>query len=460
MNDWELIQNYCRTGSESAFETLVKRHVDYVYCAALRQVRDPSLAEDVSQTVFMLLAQKAKSFQPSTVLISWLFRTTHFVAARALRTESRRQRRELEAAQMNPTTTTPEADHQWERVSPMLDEALAALPNKDRDAVLLRFISQKPFSQVGAEIGVTEDAAKKRVSRALARLREFFLRRGTTLSVAALAVVLSERVVQASPAALTTKITAAVGSSAVAASTPAAALLKTTLRDLFWRKVKWGAAISAGVVTALLVTTSVLRPAHSQAMNSTAATPPAQTQTSIDSQPVAAADPTANQEATNHVLVLSVLRSEDQQPLSGVRVLVERALRKRERAFDSTTDASGRLVIPIPTQAFRSLAVWVSAEGRVPMIMLWQAYEFNDPVISHTILLEPGEAASGTVVDESGNPIPGAKVTFEGSGMESGNRDNAAFHPRTLGQSHGCEWPLGNHSIATERRYGYASGFP
>jgi RNA polymerase sigma factor (sigma-70 family) len=147
MNDWELIQNYCRNGSESAFETLVKRHVDYVYCAALRQVRDPSLAEDVSQVVFMLLAQKAKSFRSGTVLVSWLFRTTHHIAGRALRSEYRRQRREFEAAKMNPTITTPDTDHEWERVSPVLNEALAALPNQDRDAVLLRFISRKPFSQ-------------------------------------------------------------------------------------------------------------------------------------------------------------------------------------------------------------------------------------------------------------------------------------------------------------------------
>src|SRR5688572_13932063 len=98
MNDWELIQAYNRDGSESAFETLVKRHVDFVYCAALRQVRDPSLAEDVSQAVFLLLARKARGFGSGTVLVSWLFRSTQFVAARALRSELRRQRREIEVA--------------------------------------------------------------------------------------------------------------------------------------------------------------------------------------------------------------------------------------------------------------------------------------------------------------------------------------------------------------------------
>src|SRR5262249_6673693 len=156
-------------------------HIDFVYCAALRQVRDPSLAEDVTQAVFLLLARKVESFRSGTVLVSWLFRTTRFIASRALRSEYRRQRRELEAAKMNPQSTASETDHDWERVAPVLDEALAALPQKDRDAVLLRFISRKPFRQVAAEIDVSEDAAKKRVSRALTRLREFFMRRGTTL---------------------------------------------------------------------------------------------------------------------------------------------------------------------------------------------------------------------------------------------------------------------------------------
>src|SRR5581483_10777761 len=104
--------------------------------------------------------------------------------------------------------------------------------------------SRKQFSEVGAEIGASEDAAKKRVSRALGRLREFFLRRGTTLSIAAIGVMLGERVVHAAPAALSTKIATGV-LSAGAASTSAATLLQTTLRELFWQKIKWGAVLGA-----------------------------------------------------------------------------------------------------------------------------------------------------------------------------------------------------------------------
>ena len=430
MNDWELIQKYCE-GSESAFETLVKRHVDYVYCAALRQVRDPSLAEDVSQAVFMLLAQKAKTFGPGTILVSWLFRATQNIATHAVRSESRRQRRELEAATMNPTITLPESDPQWDRVSPALDEALAALPNKDRDAVLLRFISRKPFSEVGAQMGTSEDAAKKRVSRALARLRDFFLRRGTTLSIAALGVMLGEHVVHAAPTTLATKIAAGVGTGA-AASSPAAVLLKATLRDLFWNKVKWGAVIGAGAVAVLSLGTLAIRHDSNPALVTAALAPVVQSQPLSDSKAAVTAKQNTNQNTNNPTLSLTVLQSEDQKPIPGARVLVDTwTLQHRTRTLDANTDRSGMLNIPIPTNEYNLLSVWVSAEGRVPILVRWHAYEFNQPVMSYAISLEPGQTASGTVLDESGEPIPGATVSFQAweSGGSRTKREHRAFNP-------------------------------
>lgn len=430
MNDWELIQSYCRSGSESAFETLVKRHVDYVYCAALRQVRDPSLAEDVTQAVFLLLARKAKSFRSGTVLVSWLFRTTRFIAQRAVRSEYRRQRRELEAATMNPTTTTPESDAKWELVSPLLDEALAALPNKDRDAVLLRFINRKPFSQVGAEIGASEDAAKKRVSRALARLKEFFVRRGTTLSVVAIGMMLGERLVQASPAALAAKITSAAGAGgAAAASASAAALLKATVSELFWTKVRWGAAISAGVVAVLFFATTGLRPAHNKVVISASPAPADQDALSINTNREATAGNTNTGAITaKHTLSLLVARAEDQKPIPGARVLVESGRAGvLKRTLDATTDTNGIVEIPVPTQSFHDLMIWVSAEGRVPMVSEWQAHELTEQVLVHTVSLERGQTAAGTVQDESANPVAGAKVYFSGPGGEPAMRDSPDF---------------------------------
>jgi len=428
MNDWDLIQAYCRNGSESAFETLVNRHVDFVYCSALRQARDPLLAEDVSQAVFLLLARKAKSFRSGTVLVSWLFRTTQFVAARALRSEYRRQRRELEAATMNSQSSSPETDQHWEQISPVLDEALATLPRKDRDAVLLRFFSRKPFGQVGAEIGVSEDAAKKRVSRALTRLRQFFTQRGTTLSTTALAAILAEHGAQAAPAAIGTKIAVAFGGGVSTSSTSAAALVKITLRDLFWAKAKLGLIIGASTVGLLLLVNTMIRLIGGEQTMIVADTTATVTVTANDQPtPDRTKSPAVNR--GERTMSLLIAQTEDGKPVPGARVLVEYwDGKQRERILDSTADTQGGLNIPVPTRAFVSLVIWVSASGRVPMFAEWKAHEFTQPVLLHTMFLEQGQVAHGTVLDEDGNPIAGAKVSFSGPGANRAMREIRQFH--------------------------------
>src|SRR5881394_3192811 len=427
MNDWELIQAYCRNGSESAFETLVKRHVDFVYCSALRQVRDPLLAEDVSQAVFLLLFRKVKSFRSGTVLVSWLFRTTQFVGARALRTEYRRQRRELEAATMNPQSPSPEPDQHWEQISPMLDEALATLPGKDRDAVLLRFFSRKPFGQVGAEIGVTEDAAKKRVNRALARLRQFFATRGTTLSTTALVSILAERATQAAPTTMGTKIAAMFGAGA---STAVSTLASIALRDLFWVKAKRGLVGTAATVGLLLWVNTALRPIVGKEINVDGQTTATFAATTSNDQTTPARDLSPAINRGDRVLSLVIAQAETRAPVPEARVLAEYWDGKQmERMLDSTTDAKGALDVPVPTRTFEQLRIWVSAAGRVPMFAQWQAHEFTEPVLLHTMSLEEGQWAHGTVRDGAGNPIPGAKVSFWGPGADLAKRECRHFHP-------------------------------
>ena len=201
MNDWQLLQDYAKRGSEAAFRALVQRHLGCIHAAAQRQVNDSQLAEEVTQAVFILLARKAGSFGREVVLPGWLFRTTRFVAARAVRSERRRQQREREAFEMqqiqSPKSTSPAP-------SPLLDEALARLGERDRNAVLLRFAHDQSLREVGAQLGVSEEAAKKRVSRALERLRSFFAGRGFAVSVAALAGVLSQSLAQAGPGVVVT----------------------------------------------------------------------------------------------------------------------------------------------------------------------------------------------------------------------------------------------------------------
>src|SRR5882762_2785700 len=211
MTDAELLEAYATRRSDSAFSELVSRYINLVYAVALRQVRDPHLAEDVAQAVFLVLARKAGSIGSNVILTGWLFRTTRFVAARAARGEARRRHHELEAAIMNQENTAPEPDESnWREIAPQLDEAIAALPEADRNAVLLRFFQAQPMRVVGQKLALSEDAAKKRVSRALDKLRRILVRRGiTTLSVAAIATALSRNGAEAAPADLVTRIVAA-----------------------------------------------------------------------------------------------------------------------------------------------------------------------------------------------------------------------------------------------------------
>jgi len=166
MDDMALLREYAARNSEAAFETLVSRRVNFVYSAALRQVRDPHLAEEITQAVFIILAQKAGRISDKTILAGWLFRTTRFAALAQMRADAKRRQREQEA-HMQSEIQPAVPDLFWEQMSPLLDEALATLGETDRQAVLLRFFENKSLAEVGSSLGAGEDTARKRVSRAL-----------------------------------------------------------------------------------------------------------------------------------------------------------------------------------------------------------------------------------------------------------------------------------------------------
>lgn len=210
----ELLRQYAEAGSEAAFSELVHRHIDFVYSVALRRVHgDAHLAEDVVQTVFADLARKAKVLSPDVVLVGWLHRHACYTASGLVRTARRREARERKALEMNTPDTTPDALPA--EVTGLLDEGLNGLAEQDRHALLLRFFQGLDFRAVGAALGVSDDTAQKRVQRALEKLHRFFLKRGVTLSVAALATMLSSQTVSAAPAGLA----AAVTSTALAGAT-------------------------------------------------------------------------------------------------------------------------------------------------------------------------------------------------------------------------------------------------
>jgi uncharacterized protein (TIGR03435 family) len=249
LDDMTLLREYAARNSETAFEELVSRRAGYVYAMALRQVRDPHLAEEVTQAVFIILAQKAGRLSNQTLLTGWLFKTTRYAALAQRRAAARRQRREQEA-QMQNELHTPAPDPLGEQVSPLLDEALATLGEKDRQAVLLRFLENKSLAEVGSWLGTGEDPARKRVSRALEKLRRYFDRRGVSSTTAMIAGALSANALPAVPAALVKTIsTVAIAKGSVAAASTLA-LVKGTLNLMAWIKTKTAMIIGAGVLMA------------------------------------------------------------------------------------------------------------------------------------------------------------------------------------------------------------------
>ena len=204
IDDKELLARYVKQGSQDSFAELVARHLNFVYSTALRQVRISQAAEDVTQLVFANLARKAGSLPNNVVLAGWLHRDARFTALDMLRSEKRRQVREQEASAVN--THAPNADPGWEQIRPLLDEALNRMSSRDRDVLLLRFFEQRSLKEVGTALGSGEDAARKRVARALEKLRAFLVRRGVTTSGSALSVAMAANGVLAAPASLAMSI--------------------------------------------------------------------------------------------------------------------------------------------------------------------------------------------------------------------------------------------------------------
>ena len=170
LTDQRLLQDYAEHRSEAAFAELVRRHVDLVYSAAVRMVCDGHLAEDVTQRVFMALARNAARLAGQPVLSGWLHRTARNLAAETVRADVRRRAREHEAAFMN-NMHAAEPDALWEDIAPHLDSTLGELAEADRDAVLLRYFERKSAREMAQTLGISEDAAQRRVSRAVEQVK-------------------------------------------------------------------------------------------------------------------------------------------------------------------------------------------------------------------------------------------------------------------------------------------------
>jgi RNA polymerase sigma factor (sigma-70 family) len=264
-DDGVLLRQYAENHSDEAFAALVARHVNLVYSVALRCVGDPHLAEEVAQAVFIVLAKKAAQLRHDKALSSWLFQTTRLTASNFVRGETRRHRREQEAHVQSVLNDS--GSDVWPRIAPMLDDAVAGLNEKERQAIVLRFYEGRNLREIGAALGASEDAAEKRVHRAVEKLRTFFTKRGVTVGASGLVVVIGANAVQAAPAGLAATLTTASLASAAAGTGTTLTLLK------FMAMTKLKLTVAAALLAAVLTPVIVWRANEYRLRNVGAATP-------------------------------------------------------------------------------------------------------------------------------------------------------------------------------------------
>jgi RNA polymerase sigma factor (sigma-70 family) len=413
MDDWQLLQAYARSRSEAAFAELVRRHLDWVYSVTLRDMSDPHLAEDVVQSVFVLLARKARDLGPGTQVGGWLFRTTRLVAGHARRAEQRRRIREATACTMSHDTTSPDTDEiLWEQLAPHLDQAVAALSEADRSAILLRFYEELPLRSIGERMGVSEEAEKKRVSRAVEKLREFLDRRGVKLSGVALAAILTENTVQTASAALAaTAVKISMAAASASATTMLPQLARETLSAWHWAKLKLAAGLAAGSLALIFVaaTATGLLTRH-------AAPPPV----AVNSAPGGDISAVAQTQAVNHLfaptgknptpvfrktgaLIGSVVDDQG-RPISGAPVWG--GFGQQPYAQD-TTDESGQFALDkVAAPAY----VTVTADGYAADQQSFDLTNIPGPLVFQLGLVPPLKVRA---VDESGQGVAGVRLFLQ-----------------------------------------------
>ena len=266
--DWLLLRRYAQEDSQEAFAALTARYLNLVYSVCLREVHDPDLAQDVTQAVFLLLARPAPAFRSKTALPGWLFRAARFAAQNARTRQQRHRRYEEKAAQAMQQQNEGAGEAAWTDIEPVLNDALAALREGERECVLLRFFQGLSFAEAGAALGLSEEAARKRVMRALEKMREFFGKEGVIAPGLALPVLLASHAAEAAPA----PVVAAVAHLAPGVTSgPSFLLVKGTLYAMRIVKLKAAVAVAAvllvGGFTYTLARTEVARAAQEHREN-------------------------------------------------------------------------------------------------------------------------------------------------------------------------------------------------
>ena len=437
MNGTDLLGAYRDAGSELAFGELVRRFTNLVYSAAKRRLSNSALAEDVTQIVFTRFANRAPKFQDDAELVAWLHRTTVHVAVDVWRSETRRRSREEKAAAMETTTSATEDDRIWDKLAPALDEELNRLAEEDRRALLLRFFDRRPMRDVGQSLGVSEDAAKMRVSRAVERLRTRLVRRGIVCSAALLGTLLWERTLEAAPgqliAALRTlrrqsaggigqlagPVFRSVGSSRFLV--PLAVFVTMTVVFVLWFR-----PLSIPRGNDELNNRSKPRPVKSVAVGPTIRV--------LSMQPAQ-----VNRPEPEPRVVMHVIDAETGAGLAGAKVHAAYFYTGgRGEPHDLVTDQSGNAAIPEALESGdHGMNVFVSAEGHVPKVINFRG---KDGRSEYTMKLDRGCSAGGTIVDDQGQPVAGVTIRVQNGDPYRQGAENIDFQTCPVTSDANGQW--------------------
>ncbi len=435
----KLLQDYADHGDEAAFRELVERYVDMVYSAAFRRVGgDTGLAQDVTQAVFTDLAHKASSLRKVELLGGWLHRHTGFVASNMVRSEQRRQIREQEAATMNATQDSAESI--WQQMAPMLDDTIEHLEPEDRQAILLRFFERHDFRHIGSALGISDDAAQKRVSRALDKLRTLLTNRGVTLSAVLLGTLLAGKVVAAAPSGLAVTISNA----ALAGAAVGGGIGLTLMKSLLFKVAVGGAAVA---VALWMVFQHVSQSTSEKKLPPASTTVPAQAENSA--APTSDASPVALQSAkadslstTNNILLLNIMAADSGQPVPNVELdywLWANGDVKHKKPLVADRFGVGKVPVPDGTT---ELILVSQRDGFADTLLEWHPDRGETIPAQYTLKLARAVPIGGTVVDPDGNPVAGAEVAF-------GNRTEAGSETRP--QSDDFGWPFWIHTTTDDQ---------
>jgi RNA polymerase sigma factor (sigma-70 family) len=427
--DNQLLESYAKTGSERAFRELVERRINLVHSAALRESGcDLSFAEDITQAVFTELAKNARVLAGHPALSGWLYTCVHRMSTSVRRSEQRRHRREQEAFIMNQLLSSDPADNLWKQVRPLLDGVMHELSDEDRTAIVLRFFEDRSLKEVGLALGLTENAARMRVERSLERIRDSLSKRGVNSTASTLAAVLIAGAVITAPASLAST----VASGALTAAASSGVSTFTLARLLESTKAKTAVVGTSLALVFAVFTWQQFRSNRAVAIHTKASISKMAAVATHQGPPETAVPVEAStNKPSSPQMTLQIVETETGIPLANTKLylfyLFEDGRGERVRA---ATDANGRLGVAMLQLPFYGLNMFVTADGHVPKVTSW-GFGRAMPT-EYTMKLERGVSIDGVVMDEAGQPIPGAKIEFGGGpGNDLTRPENIQFGPES-----------------------------